>query len=231
MNVDSTYAYPIIQGNLISRNFAGSKGGGIDCNQSSPDIFDNILYKNRSNSSGGGISGRNLSTPQIKRNILFGNVSSDSTGGGIADLKAQLSPSATRGFRKLLGIETNCFWDNGGGAMYQATGNISGNIYSFPRLIDPDFGDFRMECSSPCYPDIGSLIYFQPCYEVDRLGMVELSLFQNPVATAAVHFVVNTDVPLKAPPVAYVKMGTNAPSPVYFSPISSKAYRGSPCFH
>jgi len=91
VTVDSTYAYPIIQGNLISHNFAGAKGGGIDCNQSSPDIINNILYKNQSKSSGGAISCRNLSTPQIKNNIFFGNISSDFTGGDIADLGATCS--------------------------------------------------------------------------------------------------------------------------------------------
>jgi len=57
--------------------------------------------------------------------------------------------------------------------------------------------------------------------------MVSLSLFQNPVATAVAHFIVNTDAPLKAAPVAYVTIGDHAPSPVYFAPISSKTYRGS----
>lgn len=231
VRVDSTYAYPIIQGNLIAHNSSGSTGGGIDCNGSSPDIVNNIFYKNQSKSSGGAICGRAFSTPQIKNNIFFGNISSDSTGGAIADLKAQLSPSATRGFRKLLGIQTNCFWDNAGGALYQATGNISDNIYAFPRLIDPDFGDFRLECTSPCREDsIGLLLYFQPCYEAPDLGMVELALFQNPVATAVAHLTVNTDVPLKAPPVAYVKVGSKAPSPVHFTPISPKAFRGSHVF-
>jgi predicted outer membrane repeat protein len=232
VTVDSTYAYPIIFGNLISRNFSGSKGGGIDCNKSSPDIINNIFFKNQSKGSGGGVCCRNLSTPQIKNNIFFGNISSDSTGGGIADLKGQLAPSATRGFRKLLGIQENDFWDNPGGALYETSGNISGNITDFPRLIDPDFGDFRRECSSPCYPDMGSLIYFDPdtCATAERLEMVSLSLFQNPVATAVAHFMVNTDVPLRAPPVAYVTMGGNAPSPVYFTSISPKAYRGSHVF-
>ena len=227
VTVDSTYAYPIIQGNLISRNFSASRGGGIDCNHSSPDIISNIFYKNQSKLSGGGICCRSFSTPQIKNNIFFGNISSDSTGGAIADLGAQLSPSATRGFRKLLAIQYNDFWDNRGGALYEASGNISANIDTFPRLIDPDFGDFRFECSSPCYPDIGSIIYFDTCITVKRLEMVSLSLFQNPVVTAVAHFIVNTDVPLKAPPVAYVTIGENAPSPVYFVPISSKTYRGS----
>jgi len=234
VSVESTYAYPVIQGNLISHNFSASRGGGISCNRSSPDVINNIFYKNQSTLSGGAISGRNVSTPQIKSNIFFGNISSDSTGGAIADLKAQLSPSATRGFRKSLAIQHNDFWDNRGGALYQASGNISDNIYSFPRLIDPDFGDFRFECTSPCFgagdplhPDIGSLIYFQPCSTATRLGTVSLSLFRNPVATAVADLIVNTDVPLKAPPVAYVTIGDLAPSLVRFAPISSKSYRGS----
>jgi|GEM_PF-1278008 len=232
VKVDSTYAYPIIQGNLISHNFAGSRGGGIDCNQSSPDIISNIFYKNQSKLSGGAICCRYFSTPRIKSNIFFGNISSDSTGGDIADLGAQLAPSATRGFRKNLAIQCNDFWDNRGGTLYQVSGNTSDNIYDFPRLIDPDFGDFRFECSSPCIgdsvcSDIGSLIYFQPCDTVKRLKMVSLSLFQNPVATAVAHFIVNTDVALKAPPVAWVTIGDHQPSPVFFVPISSGTYRGS----
>jgi hypothetical protein len=229
--VDSTFAYPIIYGNLISRNSAGGKGGGVDCNRSSPDIVNNIFYKNQSTLSGGAICSRSSSTPQMKNNIFFGNISSDSTGGAIADLKGKLSPPATRGYRKSATIQTNDFWDNRGGALYEASGNISDNIYSFPRLIDPDFGDFRLECTSPCISkNIGKLIYFQPCGTADILKEVWLSLFQNPVATAIAHFLVNTDAPLKMPPVAYVTMGDHAPSPVYFVPISSKSYRGSYVF-
>ncbi len=227
VTVDSTYAHPIIFGNLIAHNFSASRGGGIDCNLSSPDIISNIFFKNQSKLSGGAVCARNFSKPQIKNNVFFGNISSDSTGGGIADLKAQLSPSASRGFKQNLAIQKNDFWDNRGGALYQASGIISDNIYDFPRLIDPDFGDFRFECSSPCYPDIGSVVYFDSCVTAERLEMVSLSLFQNPVATAVAHFIVNTDVPLKASPVAYVKIGENAPSPVYFVPISSKTYWGS----
>ena len=234
VNVDSTYAYPIIQGNLIYGNSAGSKGGAIDCNGSSPDIISNVFYKNQSRLSGGAVCARNASTPQIMSNVFFGNISSDSTGGAIANLGALTAPSATRGFRKDMAIQYNDFWDNGGGAMYQTSGNISDNIFSFPRLYDPDFGDFSYECSSdvfdagdPLHPDIGELVFFPGCVTADTLNMVALSLFQNPVATAAAHFIVNTDVPLKGYPVGYVTIGGNAPSPVYFSPIASKTFRGS----
>jgi hypothetical protein len=230
VHVDSTYAYPIIQGNLIAHNYAGLRGGGIDCNQSSPNVKNNILFKNQSQRSGGAICCRNFSTPQVENNIVFGNISSDSSGGGVADLKAQLSPSSTRGFRKFLGIKKNCFWDNRGGALYNATGQISGNLYSFPRLIDPDFGDFRLECSSPCGDSIGSLVFFQPCYSVPGLSMVTMALMQNPVATAVAHLVINTNAPLKAPPRAYVCMGGSAPSPVYFQALSPNAFKGTHIF-
>jgi hypothetical protein len=228
VTVDSTYAYPIIKGNLISGNTSGERGGGIDCNQSSPNIFENIFYQNQSQASGGGICARNFSTPQIRKNIFFGNVSSDSTGGGIADLKDVLSPSATRGFRRYATIDTNSFWTNAGGAMYQTSGNIHGNIYSFPRLVDPDFGDFTLECSSPCQTlAIGKLPFFQPCANAEDLTLLSLSMLQNPVATAAAHFVVNTDAPLKAEPVAFVEIGGNQPSPVYFTPVSPRCFRGT----
>jgi len=225
--VDSTYAYPIIQGNLIYGNFAESKGGAIDCIGSSPDIISNVFYRNQSKLSGGAVCARNASTPQIMRNVFFGNISSDSTGGAVANLGALAAPSATRGFRKDMAIEENNFWDNRGGTLYQASGSISANIDTFPRFYDPDFGDFRYECGSPCLPDIGKLVFFPECVTADTLNMVELSLFQNPVATAAAHFIVNTDVPLKGYPVGYVTIGGNAPSPVYFSPIASKTFRGS----
>jgi hypothetical protein len=230
VHVDSTYAYPIIEGNLIAFNYAGLKGGGIDCNQSSPDIENNIIFKNQSQLSGGGICCRNYSTPQVENNIVFGNISSDSSGGGIADLKAQLSPSATRGFRKFLGVKQNCFWDNRGGTFFEVSVNTANNIYNFPRLIDPEFGDFRLECSSPCGDSIGSLIFFQPCYSAPQLSMVALALMQNPVATAVAHLVINTDAPLKAPPTAYVSMGGSAPSPVYFQALSPNAFKGTHIF-
>jgi hypothetical protein len=57
--------------------------------------------------------------------------------------------------------------------------------------------------------------------------MVSLSMFQNPAATAVTHFVVNTDEPLKTEPVAFVTIGDNAPSPVYFTPVSPRCFRGS----
>nr|NIQ80688.1 hypothetical protein [Anaerolineae bacterium] len=191
-------------------------------------MFDNVFHKNHSKLAGGGICARAFSTPQIKRNIFFGNISSDSTGGAIADLKGELAPSATRGFRKYAAIVDNDFWANRGGAMYQTSGIISGNIHDFPRLVDPEFGNFTLECSSPCEAlDIGRLVFFRPCSTMERLGMISLSMFQNPVATAAAHFVINTDAPLKTEPVAYVKIGDNAPSPVYFAPISPKSFRGS----
>jgi prepilin-type processing-associated H-X9-DG protein len=126
-----------------------------------------------------------------------------------------------------MAIEENNFWDNRGGTLYQASGSISANIDTFPRFYDPDFGDFRYECGSPCLPDIGKLVFFPECVTADTLNMVALSLFQNPVATAAAHFIVNTDVPLKGYPVGYVTIGGNAPSPVYFSPIASKTFEGS----
>ncbi len=228
VNVDSTFAYSIIKGNLISGNYAGSRGGGVDCNESSPDIFGNVFYKNQCSSSGGAICVRNFSTPQIKDNIFFGNVSSDATGGAIADLKGELAPSATRGYRKKVTIQNNDFWDNGGGTMYDTSGDISGNIYDYPRLVNPEFGDFTLECSSPCETlDIGKLVFFQPCDNLDQLSMVSLSMFQNPVATSAAHFVLNTDAPLMTEPVAYVEVGDNAPSPVYFTPVSPRCFRGS----
>jgi hypothetical protein len=227
VNVDSTYAYPLIQGNLIYGNSAGSKGGAIDCNGSSPDIISNVFYKNQSQLSGGAICARNFSTPQIEKNVFFGNISENSTGGAIANLGALTAPSATRGFRKNMAIRENDFWDNRGGTLYQASGDVSANIDTFPRFFDPDFGDFRYECDSPCLPDIGKLLFFPECVTADRLNMVAVSLFQNPVATAAAHFIINTDVPLKNYPVGYVTIGGNAPSPIYFSPVASKTYRGS----
>jgi hypothetical protein len=228
--VDTTFAYPIIMGNLISSNTAGLKGGGIDCQNSSPDIINNIFYKNESSSSGGGVCCRSSSTPLIKRSIFFGNVSGDSTGGAIADLKAELSPSASIGFKEKLVITTNDFWNNVGRELYHPPADTSNNIYQFPRLIDPEYGDFRLECTSPCRKDsIGLLRWLYPdsCSPVPALSMISLSLFQNPVATAAAHFLVNTNVSLKTPPVAYVTIGGGSPAPVYFTSISSTTYRGN----
>ncbi|MFH1336540.1 MAG: T9SS type A sorting domain-containing protein, partial [Candidatus Zixiibacteriota bacterium] len=238
VNVDSTYAYPIIQGNLIAHNYAGGKGGGVDCNKSSAGIINNIFYKNQSKSSGGAICCRNFSTPEVKSNIFFGNLSTDSTGGAIADIKGALTaPSASRGVRKYLTVKYNDFWNNRGGTLYQTGSDTAHNIFVFPRLIDPDFGDFTLDCTSPCrgagdplHPDIGSLIYYQPCNNAENLTMLELSLFQNPAATAIAHFLINTDAPLKNAPEAYVKMGDNAPGSVFFTAISANSYRGSYVF-
>jgi hypothetical protein len=228
--VDTTFIYPSIVGNLISSNTAGLKGGGIDCQNSSPDIINNIFYKNKSSSSGGAVCCRSSSTPLIKRSIFFGNISLDSTGGAIADLKAELSPSAFIGFREKLVITTNDFWNNFGRELYQPPADTSNNIFKFPRLIDPEYGNFKLECSSPCRKDsIGLLRWLYPdtCDSVPPLSRISLSLFQNPVATAVAHFLVNTNVALKTPPVAYVTIGGGSPAPVYFTSISSTTYRGN----
>ncbi|MCK4385238.1 MAG: T9SS type A sorting domain-containing protein, partial [candidate division Zixibacteria bacterium] len=229
VQVDSTYAYPIVMGNLISSNTAELKGGGIDCIQSSPEIINNIFYKNKSGSSGGAICSRLFSAPYIKRNIFFGNISGDSTGGAIAELKTQLSPAASIGFRENSVVTTNDFWDNAGEDIYQPPANTFDNIYEYPRLIDPEYGDFRLECSSPCLDDsIGLLLWLYPdtCGTVPDLGMISLSLFQQPVATAVAHFLVNTDVPLSSPPEGSVKMGKHPSVPIDFTSISSTTYRG-----
>jgi len=229
VKVDTTFAHPIITGNLIWFNTAGLKGGGIDCFQSSPQVINNIFYKNKSGSSGGAVCVRFLSAPFIERNIFFGNISSDSTGGGIADLKAEFSPAASIGFRWKTVVTTNDFWNNPGGDLYQPPADVFDNIYLYPRLIDPEYGNFRLECSSPCLADsIGLLLWLYPdtCDTVPALGMISLSLFQHPVATAVAHFLVNTDVALKAPPVGYVTIGENSPAPVDFTSISSTTYRG-----
>jgi hypothetical protein len=131
-------------------------------------------------------------------------------------------------------ITTNDFWNNAGKDYYQLFADTSKNIYKYPRLIDPEFGNFRLECSSPCKKDsIGLLLWLYPdtCISVPLPSMISLSLFQNPVATAVANFVVNTDVALKAPPVAYVTMGENSPAPVYFTNVSSTTYRGSFVFY
>ncbi|MCK4427085.1 MAG: T9SS type A sorting domain-containing protein, partial [candidate division Zixibacteria bacterium] len=232
ITIDTTLAHPFIMGNLISSNTAGLKGGGINCSRSSPEIINNIFYKNKSNSSGGAICSQNASTPQIRNNVFFGNISSDSTGGAIADLKVELSPSASIGFKEKMVVAHNDFWNNAGGDLYQPPADVFGNIYVYPRLVDPEYGDFRLECSSPCIgagedsSDIGSLKHFQPCFNIDTLRMVSLSLFQNPIATAVAHFLVNTDVPLKAPPVAWVTIGGHSAVPIYFTNIFSTTYRG-----
>jgi len=238
INVGYTFAYPVIMGNLISSNAAGWKGGGIDCFQSSPQVINNIFYNNKSSSSGGAICLRTVpsptsierSAPYIKRNIFFGNISGDSTGGAIANLIGELSPSASIGLSVKPVIAYNDFWNNAGKNFYQPPADTFNNIYVYPRLIDPQYGNFRLECSSPCLRDsIGLLLWLYPhlCDSLPRPRMFSLSLFQNPVATAVAYFLVNTDVPLKAPPLAYVTIGEHSPAPVYFTYISSTTYRGN----
>ena len=230
VRVDTTFAYPLIMENLISSNTAGLKGGGIDCFQSSPDIINNIFYGNKSGSSGGGVCSRFFSHPFIERNIFFGNASGNSTGGGIADLQALFSPAATIGFKSKTEVCRNDFWDNSGGDFYQCPASTVDNIYVYPRLMDPEYGNFRLDCSSPCLDDsIGLLLWLYPelCGTAPPVSMISLSLFQNPVATAVAHFLINTDAPLKAPPVGYVTIGVNSPAPVDFTSISSTTFRGS----
>lgn len=230
VRVDTTFAHPIIRGNLIWSNTAGLKGGGIDCLQSSPDVINNIFYKNRSGSSGGAICTRFSSTPTIKRNIFLGNISDNATGGAIGNLQAELSPAATFGFRPKMVVATNDFWDNTGGDFYNPSGDISGNIEDYPRLIDPEYGNFQLECSSQrCLDDsIGLLLWLYPdtCKTAPALGMISLSLFQHPVSSAVAHFLVNTDVPLKAPPEVWIRIGGNSPELINFTSIFSTTYRG-----
>jgi hypothetical protein len=229
VRVETTYAYPFVMENLISSNTAGSKGGGIDCFQSSPKIINNVFYNNKSSSSGGAICSRFFSHPYIERNIFFGNISANSTGGGIADLQAEFSSAATIGFRWKTEVSKNDFWNNQGGDFYQRPENTSNNLYVYPRLMDPEYGNFRLDCSSPCLGDsIGLLLWLYPerCDVAPPVTMISLSLFQNPVATAAANFLINTDAPLKAPPVGYVTIGANSPAPVDFTSISTTTFKG-----
>jgi len=137
----------IIIGNTISRNTAYKAGGGLRCEGSAPImIAGNMITANvAANGTGIHCSG---ASPAISGNTLAGNRA-----------YPPYEDTAVCCFSPPSTIITNCvLWNygvelTGGSATYSCIrGGLEGegNISSYPHLVDPFNGDYRLRSYSPC---------------------------------------------------------------------------------
>jgi parallel beta-helix repeat protein len=89
---------PVIMNNIIINNIADARGGGIYFNGSSPIIRNNIIQNNTAGDWGGGIACLNSSTAVIADNIIISN-NSNGLGGGV--FCTESSPIITNNTLKL----------------------------------------------------------------------------------------------------------------------------------
>jgi len=108
----------LVEGNIISDNFASYRGGGIDVEHGSPDIVGNILTGN--STSGGGTITAYYATISIVSNTIAGNEACINGGGIVVDNCDVV-------------VENNIITGNhghsiGGGAfLFACTGRLTGN--------------------------------------------------------------------------------------------------------
>ena len=122
-------SYPslaVIANCLISHNAAGTVGGGIRCDDLSPTIVHCTVSNNSATSNGGGIYCSGSDEPTVVNSIFWG----DTAGGSSNEIYA--------------GTIDITYSNIEGG--YTGTGNID----SDPLFVDPGYGDFHLESSSPC---------------------------------------------------------------------------------
>lgn len=123
---------PIIRGNVITENSAGSTGGGVGVRQGSPEIVNNLIQRNTtafSGSRGGGISVYSTEgdTPSILGNQIVDNVG-NSSGGGIYVNRAVyplIQDNLISGNRA----------ERGAGIDYSGGGSIVQNLILFNRSV------------------------------------------------------------------------------------------------
>jgi parallel beta-helix repeat protein len=116
----------IIANCIINNNTAGSVGGGIRCDDLSPTIVNCTVSNNSATANGGGIYCSGSNGPTVVNSIFWGN-----TAGG--------SPNEVSA-----GTIDITYSDIEGG--WTGTGNID----SDPLFVDPGYGDFHLQSSSPC---------------------------------------------------------------------------------
>jgi parallel beta-helix repeat protein len=162
---------PTILNNIITENYAISRGGGISCICASPNIFNNIISENYA-SKAGGIYCREAS-PILINNFVHGNWA-DSNGGIYCwDYSSPIiiNNTVTNNFGGICCNEktsvpiiiNTIIWDNDLFNGCEIYGNPvvtycdvkggwpgTGNIDSDPFFVDPDEDDFHILYTSPC---------------------------------------------------------------------------------
>lgn len=137
---------PIISNCTIKNNYSEEDGGGIYCRDSSPTINNCIIFDNSSNYYGGGV-------------YCDGSTSLTLTNCTIVNNRARYSGGSIGSYYGSGITITNCIlWGNGDMYFsYPATySNIEsersgkGNICADPLFVNPNGGDYRLQCGSPC---------------------------------------------------------------------------------
>jgi len=156
-----------IRGNRITENTAGSKGGGIYCDETYSTISENLLFNNSAHQKGGGLYFEHSKLYTVN-NTIFGNEASaaNSLGGG-AYLESStvllansifwnnsgvLGPEGFVDGGSELGVK-HCDLEGGLKSIEIKTGagiSWSGNIDADPMMADAANGDFHLLWDSPC---------------------------------------------------------------------------------
>ena len=134
----------------ISGNSASLHGGGISCNYSSPSLEYVTISDNSTNHDGGGIW-CNASSPSLQNVTITGNTASRDGGGIFCDYGS--SPSLTN----------SILWNDLPEEIYIQSGSVTatysdiqggwtgtGNIEEDPLFVDPGYGDYHLQSTSPC---------------------------------------------------------------------------------
>jgi hypothetical protein len=140
---------PLIQGNLLVSNTAGSGGGAIGLSDAKAIIRNNTMWGNR----GRGACILYENDPQLGRTLITNNILAGSLQGPAVWCET------TQGFD----LECNCVYGNAGGA-YDNCGPTT-DLFLDPLLCEPALGDFHVSSNSPCAPTGTS------CGQIGALGV------------------------------------------------------------
>jgi hypothetical protein len=165
---------PIISGNLIFRNRARGRGGGIAITHlSEPVVSRNLVAWNGSGEGGGGLS-IERGQPRIEENVVWENVDSSATASGLL-LTDWASPTVERNivgrnsggpgvsceaqFQEWQEFRCNDVWGHADGDFAPGCSIYPGNLSADPLFCDPAGEHFGLSAGSPCLdaPNCGRL--------------------------------------------------------------------------
>ena len=142
---------PIVIDCIFADNHASANGGGMYNSNSSPVVINGLFSRNSAANSGGAMANFGVESSPFVGNCTFSQNSSGGSGGGMFNGGA--SP-----------FVANCiFWGDspdeitgGGGGPIVTYSDVQGghigdgNINADPSFRDPDSGDYKLDCDSPC---------------------------------------------------------------------------------
>jgi hypothetical protein len=155
---------PNVSGNLILRNQARQRGGGVAVHRSEPDITGNVMAWNVAIEGGGGLSIERAGPP-IVENLIWENADSSGTASGVL-LADYASPRLERNiigrnvggpglncesqFQEWLEFRCNNVWGHASGDFAPDCWVYPGNLSVDPLICDPQNEHFGLEADSPC---------------------------------------------------------------------------------